>query len=55
MDDTLPPVGHAKVRQPERLHVLFQGRALRARVRLRDELFDGREVLAGCGPARVKQ
>lgn len=46
MDDALPPVRHAEVRQAKRLDVLLEGGALRPRLGLRDEVFDSREVLA---------
>ena len=47
MNDTLPPVGHAKVGQPECLHIFFQGSALRARVRLNYEFGRGGVAFAG--------
>lgn len=47
MDDTLSPVGHAKVGQSEYFHILLEGRALCARVWLDDKLRGSRVRLAG--------
>lgn len=46
MNNTLSPVRHAKVGQPECLHVIFQGCALCAGVWLNDKLGRGSVTLA---------
>ena len=53
VDNALTAIGHAEVRQPKGLDILFQSRYLGARLRLRNELRDRRKVLSRRCPVVV--